>query len=103
MFNNNNSFGTSTDIDGKFSYSGKVEVKTLTCSYVGYNNQSITVGTNKHDIVIELSVADNVLDEVVITPVEDPAYAIMRKVIANKELNDPENINSFKIQFATTK
>lgn len=36
------------------------------------------------------------LNEVVITAAEDPAYAIMRKVLENRDQNNPETLNHFK-------
>jgi Family of unknown function (DUF5686)/CarboxypepD_reg-like domain len=96
IFNNDQKFGTTTNIDGKFSYSGPEDVRTLKCSYVGYEDTTVSIDKGQKDIVIELTFAESRLDEVVITKGEDPANAIMRKVIANKELNNPENIPSFK-------
>ncbi|MEL1243449.1 DUF5686 family protein [Flavobacterium sp. DGU11] len=96
IFNNDSTLGISTDIDGKFSWTGTTPVNSLTCSYVGYTSQTIALGNKTQDLVIELAFAENELKELVITPTEDPAYGIMRKVIANKEKNDPENIASFR-------
>lgn len=96
IFNNNPRFGTSTDIDGKFSYSGAESIHTLKCSYVGYEDRTVSIDRNRQDLVIELTFTENTLDEVVITPGENPANIIMRKVIANKDINNPENIASFR-------
>lgn len=97
IFNNDPLFGITTDIDGKFLYSGNKKITSLTCSYVGYENQTLNItGSNNRDLIIELAFAQNQLEEIVITPGENPANAIMWKVIANKELNNPENISTFK-------
>ena len=96
VFNNDNSTGITTDIDGKFAFTSNQKIATLTCSYVGYAAKVIAVtAANSQNMDIKLTFASNELKEVVITNGENPANAIMRKVIANKELNDPENIASF--------
>lgn len=97
IFNNNPQLGITSDVNGKFTYAGREEAKTLTCSYVGYNSFTTAVPKGgQKDILIELEFAENQLGEIVITPGENSANAIMRKVIANKDINNPENIASFK-------
>ena len=94
-FNENQRLATSSDIDGKFSFSGLQPITTLTCTYMGYETQTIQLKQTKN-IIIYLKASENNLEEVVIRPSENPANAIIRKVIANKEKNNPENIPSFK-------
>lgn len=97
IINQNHQLGTTTDIDGKFQYSGKETITSILCSYVGYTNKAVNINQNQvKNLKIELAFASNELEELVITPGENPANVIMRKVIANKEINDPENINAFK-------
>ena len=95
MFNNNPQMATSSDIDGKFSFSSLQPLNHLVCSYVGYESQTIQLN-NKTTVNIYLKVSANALEEVVIKPSENPANAIIKKVIANKNKNNPENISSFK-------
>lgn len=94
-FNENQRLATSSDIDGKFSFAGLQPITTLTCTYMGYETQTIQLKQTKN-IIIYLKASENNLEEVVIRPSENPANAIIRKVIANKEKNNPENIPSFK-------
>lgn len=93
-FNGNNKQATSTDIEGNFSY--KKAVSKLTCNYMGYEDFSITVSSGQKEILIKLVKSKFELSEVVVESGENPANAIIRKVIANKELNNPENITTFK-------
>lgn len=96
IFNNNPSLTASSDIDGKFVFNAVQQITLLSCSYVGYDKLQMTLKRGENNVVVILkSSADN-LDEVVINPGENPANGIMRKVIANKEINNPENIPSFK-------
>ncbi|MDR6967041.1 hypothetical protein J2X31_001041 [Flavobacterium arsenatis] len=95
IFNNNQKFYTSSDIDGRFSFSSSQELTTLTVTYIGYETQTVKLQKDKNITIYLKASADN-LDEVVIKPGENPANAIIRKVIANKEKNNPENISTFK-------
>jgi hypothetical protein len=94
-FNSNQKLATSSDIDGRFSFFNAQPLTSLVCTYVGYETQTIQLQKDKN-IIIYLKAAADKLDEVVIKPSENPANAIMKKVIANKEKNNPENISSFK-------
>ncbi len=87
-FNNNKKRGVITDIDGKFIYKSNTPIKRITVSYLGYQTLKLKPDTNKN-LVIALKPALESLDEVVITNAENPAIRIIRKVIANKEINNP--------------
>lgn len=95
MFNNNPKMATSSDIDGKFSFSSSQPLTLAVCSYIGYEPQTLQLHHQK-TLNVYLKVAANALDEVAITPSENPANAIIKKVIAHKNKNNPENISSFK-------
>ena len=94
-FNGNQRMTTSSDIDGRFSFSSIEPISSLKCTYVGYETQIIPL-KNTQNVTVYLKATENNLDEVVIKASENPANAIIRKVIANKEKNNPENISSFK-------
>jgi hypothetical protein len=98
IFNNKNRLGTTTDIDGKFFFRSQEKIRILTCSYMGFKNQTLDIDTisKRTNLIIELSPAEITLQEVVILPGENPANRILRNVIENKKINDPENISSFK-------
>lgn len=92
IFNNDIYSGTISDIDGVFGVSN--EVTTITISYVGYESKVLDISTfNSKTIFLKQSIST--LDEVVITNSENPAHRIIRNAVANKELNNPENLNSF--------
>jgi len=87
--------GTSTDIDGKFSLASPSEINFLKLTYVGYEPMTFDVSLNKRNVVIRLKKTSLELSEVVIIAGENPAHRIIRKVIENRRLNDPENLKSF--------
>jgi len=83
------------DVNGKFSFINHSNSNTLICSYVGYEKTEFQINEkSKKGIIIELVSTHNNLDEVVIN--DNPANEIIRKVIVNKERNNPENIKSFQ-------
>ena len=91
LFNYTLNKGTATDIDGVFFMNSDVE--KITISYVGYETKTVSVQNIKNN-TITLKQAISELDEVVIDG-ENPAHRIIRNVVANRGLNNPENLNSF--------
>ena len=90
---NNN---TITDVDGKFILFSKVKITSFTVSYIGYQTKTITVLDNKKFYPISLKQRTDNLKEVIISN-ENPALAILRKVISNKNNNNPQKkLNSFE-------
>ncbi len=96
--NDNPHLGVVTDIDGNFNYKSNINIQTLTFSYVGYEKKIISLDTEKNleRLVIGLSSVNLNLQEVTIKAGENPAHRIIRKVIANRKINNPENVTSFK-------
>lgn len=95
-FNANPKLNVTTDIDGKFNFKSNDELQKLICTYVGYEKLEINDLTNSNEIQIILNPISNSLDEVVINKNNNPANRIIKKVIENKEMNNPENISTFQ-------
>ncbi|MCL2412922.1 MAG: DUF5686 and carboxypeptidase regulatory-like domain-containing protein [Bacteroidales bacterium] len=97
MVNDNPRLGTVTDIDGNFNFSG-IRVQTLTFSFVGYERKTINLDTvrNAERMIVGLRNTGVTLSEVIIEAGENPADRIIRQVIANRRINNPENIASFR-------
>lgn len=88
-------FGSSTDIDGRFSISVSPEVDSLTFSYVGYQRKRVAVSTLRSSSTISLSPTAVELAEVEILPGENPAHRLINLAIANREQNNPEKATEF--------
>ena len=58
--------GTVTDVDGKYSFSVPDGASTLVFSFVGYTSQEVTLGASN---VIDISLGESTLQEVVITAI----------------------------------
>ncbi|WP_162126588.1 DUF5686 family protein [Flavobacterium phycosphaerae] len=82
-------FSTVADVDGKFYFSLPSQPETLTITYVGYEAKTISLFETKSFFTVLLSPKTDVLKEVVVTN-ENPANAIIAKVIQQKEANNPQ-------------
>ena len=93
---NNNSFeGGTTDIDGKFRLASAQKIRTLSLSYVGYEPQIYSIGSNTDHLVINLVQKEIELKEVEILPGVNPAHRIISNAVENRDVNDPEKMKSF--------
>ncbi|KLT68115.1 DUF5686 family protein [Flavobacterium sp. ABG] len=87
---------TITDVDGKFSFTVSSETGFFTVSYIGFETKNITLTNNKKFYSVSLSQKTDDLKEVVISN-ENPALSILRKVISNKNSNNPQKkLSSFE-------
>ncbi len=92
-----NKAGAVTDIDGRFSITKNADTAILQISHVGYKSTRVvvTAGTQLPlQIFIEPSGKD--LENVVITPGENPAHRIIRLLQQNKKKHNPNSISSFE-------
>lgn len=97
IFNHDVLSGTTTDVNGQFSYSSSFPLESLTCSYVGYEKRTLDIAFVKADepILIRMHPSSFVFDEIVVKAGENPANRIIREVLKNKDINNPEKIASF--------
>lgn len=99
QFNHDPKMQVTSDINGNFNFELTKVITNLKCSYVGYDTMEMTINeTTKFPIQITLTPKNTTLDEIIITQNENPAFNIIRKTIANKERNNPENIGRFRYQ-----
>lgn len=88
--------GAITDFDGNFIASTSLPVDSMYVTYIGFKKRTkaISRGTNQ---VVNFQLLEDIttLNEVIITPGENPAFAVMRKIIANKDKNDKRQLSAF--------
>ncbi|WP_431243235.1 DUF5686 family protein [Flavobacterium sp. P21] len=90
---NNN---TITDVDGKFELKINSKTTTFAVSYIGFQTKLVPVVEKKKFYLISLSQKSDDLKEVVVSN-ENPALTIIKKVIANKNKNNPQKkLSSFE-------
>jgi len=80
--------GTTTDVDGRYTISLSTTSAVLVYSFIGYQNQEITVGANQTVVDIKLVTDIRSLDEVVVV-----GYGTQKKVnltgsVGSVEMND---------------
>ena len=100
LINENYNNGVATDINGKFNINTDEKIKTLTLTYVGYEKlvYSITEKTNFQNLQLQLQTSSNELREAIVIAGENPAHRIIKKVVANRDLHNPEKISAFQCQ-----
>ena len=89
--------GVMTDIDGVFKIT-HAHIDFLRCSYVGYKTLDYTIDEDQSDYLIQLVADNNELSMIELVARENPANKIIRKVITNKDVHNPENLESFYYQ-----
>jgi len=91
--------GTTTDFDGNYTVTTDKISDSLIFTYIGYNRQAIKIKQGiTQQINVGLSASTVALKEVVIKPGENPAHAILKKVIINKPLNDREKLDYYQYE-----
>lgn len=92
---NNSQQGGATDIDGKFRIIFSRPVEFLKLSYVGYEPIAFFVDSKTEGLKIFMKKIPYELREVVVLPGINPAHRIIKNVVNNRDLNDPEKLKSF--------
>lgn len=90
-----NAQGTTTDLDGNFSIIAP-STAILVISYVGYSTKEVPLKDVGSVLLIALNEDVLSLPEVTIRPKENPAWGIIRKVLANRPQNNPEEYQTYQ-------
>jgi hypothetical protein len=100
VFFKNSKISATTDFDGNYVIvTNAPPSDSLTAIYMGYKVLSRKI--KKGEIqVLNFSLQGELVElkEVVVTAKEDPAYNIIRKVVANKDLNDRRKLNAYQYE-----
>ena len=87
---------TITDVDGKFIFKTFTKSGNFIVSYIGFQTKTIAILENKKFYSVSLSQKTDDLKEVIVSN-ENPALTIIKKVIANKNNNNPQKkLSSFE-------
>jgi len=98
----NTQIGSTTGFDGRFSLESRKGTDTLVASYIGYNTVYLPIQRNRFQTVdIRMEPERYELSGVVITPGENPAEILLRKIIDHKPQNDPDKVEAFHCQAYT--
>lgn len=93
-------FGCSTDFDGFYSLNFSPPVDSIWVSCIGYATKSKALTSDSAVQVIDLQLVASAqqLKEVRIFAGENPAWAIMRRVVAGREKNNMENLSGYEYE-----
>lgn len=88
------SVGTITSESGEFFIETRSAGDSLTFSCVGYHSKSLKIKKGVYqELNVELKVTSVDIEAVVVKPGERQSTKILRKVIARKKINNPDNYN----------
>lgn len=98
LINKNQTDGVSSDIDGKFTINSSESIQTLTLSFVGFEKLVYQVQPKDFEkkLVLQMNSTAFDLQEAVVIAGENPAHRIIRKVVKNRDKNNPEKMKSFQ-------
>ncbi len=89
--------GTISDFDGIFFLETYKATDTLIASSLGYISQKIPIKTGSvNELQIKMYPTSLAIEEVVVTPGENPAFKLLRKIKENKNSNNPDRFSSYQ-------
>ena len=93
------SIGGITDFDGNYSLSIDEKSDSIIISFIGYDPKIIGIKPDTIQIVdVQLHPALYALNEVSVTPGENRAHILLRKVWKNNENNSIENLSAYQYE-----
>ncbi len=91
-----NTLGIATDFDGIYTIKIPKRVDTIKVSVLGYKPISKVIGTNSSQTInFQMERDAYNLEEIIIKPGENPAEAMLRKIIENKKFNDKDKLDRY--------
>ncbi len=98
VFVPNSKLGTTTDVDGRFHLIVPAGTDSVVATAMSFRRIALPVRAARSGVLTFLLREGGVaLDEVVIRPGENPAWAIMRQVIAHKDQNSPQTLTAYEV------
>jgi hypothetical protein len=92
--------GVISDIHGRFVIN-ESDIKTITATCIGYKPNKVSISSNSKENVIELETNVLEVNEIVVTPENNPAIRVIKKVLENKKRNNFENYNNYSFRCYT--
>jgi len=88
-------YGTSTDIDGRFNLTIPSHINQLVLSSVGYKKTKVDISEIKRKFLFKMKPKDYLLNEVEVSPENNPAHRIIKNTLLYKDTNDPKKLKSY--------
>jgi len=92
--------GGTTNFDGFYQISFTPPSDSILVTYVGYGTKSKAILPNVAEQTIDVQLTPGALQlrEVKIFAGENPAWRIMRKIVANRKINNSENLEAYEYE-----
>lgn len=92
--------GTTTNFDGIYHLTFSPPADSIIFTYVGYTTRSKPISANIPAQIIDMQLTPGTtqLREVKIRAGENPAYAILRKIVALKRINNPDELSAYEYE-----
>jgi len=90
--------GTTTDVEGFYTISTPLKVDSMYLSYIGYTKAIKAV---KRGVTQQINIAmaqGYELKAIEVRPGENPAYRILRQIIAHKDKNNRQNLDEYEYE-----
>ena len=87
--------GVVSDIDGKFEVSSREQVQFLEFRYLGYETLSYYLEDKDKPLEIVLQSTIFTLEQAEVIAGENPAHRIIKLVVKNRNINNPEKLPAF--------
>ncbi|MDB5271635.1 MAG: hypothetical protein JWO58_2 [Chitinophagaceae bacterium] len=96
----NTDIGVSSDFEGFYTLTVSHQHDSLTVFNMGYGMKVKAIPKGVEEAVLNFQLESEVsaVDEIVVRPTENPAFAIMRKVIKNKDQNDISRLDAYEYE-----
>lgn len=91
--------GTTADVDGKFLLDTYYSSDTLVCVMVGFKpfKKKILQGKSQ-ELLIEMIPSGSMEELVINADAEDPAIALIKKVLDNKKINNKDKLDAYEYE-----
>lgn len=87
--------GTTTNLDGEFQLENAANIKKLRFTYIGFKPLTLQGNQIKENLRVALQEETELLNEATVFPGENPAHRIIKNASENRDLNNPEKLESF--------
>lgn len=102
VFIKGTTIGTATDVDGYFEIKLTERYDSLAVSAIGYHTKVLFFkNIHQQNLIFKMTASDVSLSEVVVIAGENPANAIVKGIIAKKDKNSIENLDTYQCESYT--
>ena len=91
--------GTTTDLGGQYSLKTFMPSDSIVASFIGYHTQAYPINRAVAQVInFQLEAMSTTLPEFEVIPEERWVDLLMRRVIKNKDLNNPDQIRAYQCE-----